>query len=447
MSTITLPNNWAPRPDQLNLWGYLECGGTRAVEIAHRRYGKDDIGLHFAATAAMERIGNYWHMLPMYAQARKAIWDAVNPRTGKRRIKEAFPDAICAKTRDTDMFIQFINGSTWQLVGSDNYNAYVGSPPIGITLSEWALADPMCWPYIMPILEENGGWALFITTSRGNNHAKTTFDYAKTADGWFAELTPATKTPVYSQGALDRIKAEMIGMHGEELGEALFNQEYLCSFEGAVPGAYYSKQMNKAREEGRIGVVPHQSALEVYTAWDLGIDDSMSIWFIQVVGKQFHVIDYYEHTGYGLEHYAKALKQEHRAAYRYATHYMPHDAEAREMTNSEIAKSVKEVAQELGIKPIFVVSRVKNIDILTKVHIPAVRNLIPRMRFDEKRCARGISALEGYRAEYDEEKKKLGNRPLHDWCAHGADAMRTFAVGHVPAGIVSGGPLAGLDLS
>jgi hypothetical protein len=164
----------------------------------------------------------------------------------------------------------------------------------------------------------------------------------------------------------------------------------------------------------------------------------MTIWFVQHVGMQHAVIDYYENTGFGLEHYAKALRGklpgcEHRQEYLYGNHHMPHDAEQREMTNSEIALSRKEVAENLGIKPIVVVSRVRNIDTLIQVHIPAVRNIIGACWFDDQKCSKGISALEGYCAEYDEAKKKLGNRPLHNWCSHGADGFRTFGVGYSPA--------------
>jgi len=89
---VELPHNgWEPRDDQIALWDYLENGGKRAVEVAHRRWGKDDIALHFTATASQERVGNYWHMLPQFNQCRKAIWEAVNPRTGMKRIDEAFP--------------------------------------------------------------------------------------------------------------------------------------------------------------------------------------------------------------------------------------------------------------------------------------------------------------------------------------------------------------------
>jgi len=412
------------------IWSYLENGGVRGVQVAHRRWGKDDVGLHFTATQAVRFPGNYWHMLPEYAHARKVIWNAVNPRTGKRRIDEAFPLEIRTKTHEQEMLIEFKGGSIWQLVGSDNYNSFVGSPPRGIVMSEWSLANPLAWAYLSPILEENGGWVLFIYTSRGNNHGKTMYLHAKATPGWFASLLTADQTPVFSQAQLDGIKQEYVGLFGADMGEMLFNQEYLCSFEGAVYGAYYVKEMAQARREGRITEVPHQTGFEVDTWWDLGVDDSMTIWFIQRIGKAIHVIDYYEASGYGLAHYAKVLKEK---GYLYGNHLMPHDAEAREMSGpGEIAKSRKVVAESLGIKPIQVVPRARNMDAIMQVHIPAVRNLIPLCWFDEKKCAMGISALESYRAKYDEEKKVLDGHPEHGWASHGSDAFRTGAVGYKP---------------
>ena len=110
MALIRLPNNWRPRPYQMPAWRYLESGGKHAELVWHRRSGKDEIALHRTACAAFERVAGYWHMLPEYAQARKAIWDAVNPHTGKRRIDEAFPHELRDSTRDQEMAIRFKNG-------------------------------------------------------------------------------------------------------------------------------------------------------------------------------------------------------------------------------------------------------------------------------------------------------------------------------------------------
>lgn len=275
------------------------------------------------------------------------------------------------------------------------------------------------------ILEENGGWAAFISTSRGNNHFKQMVDFARVTPGWHCEILTAKDTPVFSDQRLTEIRAELIGAFGAEMGGAMYEQEYMCSFDGLVMGSYYSKQMIAARNEGRITRVPYESGHEVFTFWDLGVDDSTTIWFIQPVGKEYRVIDYYESSGMGLAHYAKVLKERN---YVYGDHYMPHDAAVRELSAGEHASSRVEVAEDLGIRPVIVVERARNKDAVM-AGIESVRNLLGMCWFDEVRCAKGISALEGYKADYDDEKKVLRNTPLHDWCSHGADAFRTFAVG------------------
>lgn len=417
--------------EELKKYKEIRTPGARGVCVAHRRWGKDDVALHFTACASHLRVGNYWHMLPKYEQCRKAIWDAINPRTGKKRIDEVFPESIRRKTNQQEMKIELNCGSIWQLVGSDNYNSYVGSPPIGVVFSEWSLANPLAWSLgIRPIIEENGGWVLWIYTPRGDNHGKSMIEFAESEQSWFAQRIDASQTNVFTQEQMERVLREMAAeIQDADEAKAIWMQEYYCSFAGAVRGSYYSKQMAAAQEEGRITRVPWQPSQEVFTFWDLGVDDSMTIWFIQPVGKAYHVIDYYENTGYGLEHYAKVLSEK---KYKYGGHYFPHDAEAREMTSSEVARSRREVADDLGIRPIEVVSRVKNVDVLVNVHIPAVRNILPSCWFDRDKCATGINALKSYHAEYDEDRKKPGNRPEHDWASHGADAFRTFAVGYAP---------------
>ena len=422
---IDIPCGWVPRPDQRTLWDYLEWGGKRAVMVAHRRWGKDDVALHFTATQMIERPGNYWHMLPQYNQARKVIWDAINPKTGKRRIDEAFPREIRRKIHEQEMFIEFANGATWQLVGSDHYDSLVGSSPVGIVFSEYAVADPMAWAYLRPILAANDGWALFIYTPRGANHGKSLYDFARTEPGWFATLLPADRTPVFTPDRLDQERRELLAEFGETEGEMLFLQEYYCSFEGMVRGAYYAKQLRTARADGRIISVPFAAGHEVYTFWDLGMDDSTSIWFMQAIGRELRFIDYYEAQGEGLAHYARVLKER---PYVYGDHYMPHDADVRELGTGT---SRKATAENLGIRPVIVVQRARDTQAVLS-GIEAARNIMSRCWFDERKCARGLSALEGYQAEYDETNKKLADHPLHNWCSHGADAFRTCASGFLP---------------
>lgn len=415
---ITLPNSWRPRSYQRPLWDYLERGGRRAFVVAHRRWGKDDVCLHWAAVSSMQRVGNVWHMLPQASQARKAVWEAVNPHTGKRRIDEAFPVPLRATTRENEMAIRFRNGSTWQLVGSDNYNSLVGSPPVGIVFSEFALADPAAWAYLRPILAENDGWAVFITTPRGRNHAATFYEAALRDSSWFAQLSPATETGVFTPDQLATERAELEREFGPDEGEQRFRQEYLCSFAAGVVGAYYGHAMEAAERDGRIAGVPWLPHLPVHTGWDLGRRDTTAIWYFQLVGHEVHFIDYTENSGVDITWYAKELD---RKPYKYGTHCLPHDAESEHLVAD---KTIAGSLAVLGHRKQVIVPRTPDIN----QAINAARMVLPRCRFDKAKCERGIAALQNYRRGWDEKRRSFSDRPLHDWASNGADGFRAAAL-------------------
>ena len=222
MSNVIIPNNWNPRLYQRPLWKYLSSGGTRAVAVWHRRSGKDSLAINWTSKAVMQRVGVYWHMLPLNTQARKVIWDGID-KQGRRLIYQAFPPEIIKAVNSQEMKIEFINGSIWQCVGSDNYNALVGGNPVGVVFSEYSIADPAAWDFIRPILAENGGWALFIYTPRGHNHGYTLYNQAKQA-GWFTELLTVEQTGAVPLSAVD--DERKAGM-----SEAMIQQEFYCSFE------------------------------------------------------------------------------------------------------------------------------------------------------------------------------------------------------------------------
>ncbi len=201
----------------------------RAIAIWHRRAGKDEIVLNATRENVFKRPGSYWHCFPVYKQARKAIWNGVNAHTGKRRIFEAFPPSIIRRMLDDEMFIEFTNGATWQLLGSDNYDSHVGAGAVQITYSEWALCNPAAWAYHSPMIRETNGKAAFITTPRGNNHAKSMFDKAQTQPHlWFSELLSIRDTHALTSEQLDEALEEYIDLYGLDLGRATFEQEYEC---------------------------------------------------------------------------------------------------------------------------------------------------------------------------------------------------------------------------
>ncbi len=403
-------------------WSYLERGGRRACLIWHRRSGKDDVALNWAAVAAHERVGEYWHLLPEASQARKAIWDAVSPHTGRRRVDQAFPREIREGTRENDMSIRFKSGSLWRVVGSDNYESLLGSTPAGVVFSEWALADPQAWAFLRPILMENNGWAIFITTPRGTNHAKKTLDLARHDPAWFAQVLNVDDTGVFTPEQLASELKEYQHDYGEEEGKALFDQEYKCSFESALIGSFYGPYLSRMAKDGRITRIPIDRTLLVHTAWDLGVTDSTAIWFIQKAGQEYRLIDYHEGAGVGLDEYARVL-EEKRAKHRwvYGNHYFPHDMTVRELGNK--GKSREDTMKELGFRPTIVAQH----NVMDGIN--AVRKLLDVAWIDEDRCERGLNALRNYRREWDDRLKMFRSAALHDWSSHGSDALRTFASG------------------
>jgi hypothetical protein len=425
-------------------WSYLEGGGRHAELIWHRRAGKDEVAMQHTVCAALQRPGNYWHMLPQANQVRKAIWTAVNPHTGRRRVDEIFPRAIRKTTREQDMQLELVNGSTWQALGSDNYQGAIGSSPCGIVYSEWAQADPASRGYLRPILAENDGWQIYITTPRGSNHAKRTFETAKRDPSAFAELLTAEQTGVFTPESLATELQACIDDYGEDFGRALYEQEYFCSFAAAVVGSYYGAEISKMEREGRICLVPHDRGQPVYTAWDLGFTDDTAIWWYQISGNRVRVIDYHYQSGVGLSHYAGQIigreveitisthrvsvelgddipEAAHRKAYRYERHYLPHDAKAKHLDSAG-----KSAQDQLSAAIPGVVQIVPKESVETGIQ--AVRTMLPHTSIDAERCADGVEAVRQYQREWDDERKVFSQRPLHNWCSHPADALRTLAM-------------------
>ena len=427
MSEIILPYNWEPRTYQLPTWNYMEgCQeGKRAVCVWHRRSGKDVTAINVVSTKSQERVGLYWHLLPTYKQGRAIVWNGFT-RDGRKFLDHFHPDLV-KDVNTTEMRVTFTNGSQYQVVGTDKIDSLVGTNPIGCIFSEYSLHDPGAWDLLRPILLENGGWALFIYTARGRNHGHTLVEMAKRNPRWHCEVLVAgdngTKrpdgSPIFSDAQIEEERAT--GMD-----EALIQQEYFCSFDAPFVGSYYGSQMLAAEKAGRIMEdIPYDPRLPVETWWDLGIDDSTCIWFVQKYGMEYRIIDYYENSGEGLPHYAKVLSGQiedgdHRSAYYYGSHMGPHDIEVRELGSG---KSRREVARDLGIK--FTVGKMHEV----ADGIEAVRMMLPMCYFSMRRCQRGIEAMRQYRKVYDENNKVFRNTPLHDWTSHAADAFRTGAMG------------------
>ena len=390
-------------------WSSLEK--RRLIEIAHRRWGKDEIALNVTRDLALKRPASYWHALPEYAQARKAIWAAVNPHTGQRRIDEVFPHTIRESTNEQEMFIKLKNGSTWQIVGSDRYNALVGAGVAGVVFSEWALCNPSAWGYIRPMVEQNNGWASFITTPRGNNHAKSMLDMARKSPNWFAEVSDIHATGALSQDQLDEALQEYQAIYGLDFGRALFEQEYLCSFEGAMVGAYFGAEMSKAEREGRVTGVEVDPKYPVHTAWDLGKATNNPIWCFQVIKQQLRIVDFYLPESDDLEEWCAWLNAK---GYN-GNDYVPHDILVTEWGSK---RTRIETLRQLGRKP----KRIVKVSVADGLQ--AGRVAINSAVFDADRCSHGIDGLKAYRREWDDERKTFRETAYKDWAEHIGSAWR-----------------------
>lgn len=413
--SIQLPYNFNPRDYQLPLLNSLDSGCKRAVIVWHRRSGKDKTLVNFVGKKTHERIGAYHYYFPTSVMGRKILWDGMD-KSGFKFMNH-FPKELIAKKNEQEMKIQFKNGSQFQIIGTDKLEL-VGTNPIGCVFSEYSLQNPKAWEYVRPILAENGGWAIFNMTPRGHNHGYTIYKMASANPAWFCQLLTVKDTKAISLEAIQEDR-------NSGMSDAMVEQEYYCSFELGVEGAYYSKEMSKAVKEGRLTLVPIDDTVPVWTFWDLGISDSMSIWFAQFVGREIHLVDYYEANNYGFKHYAEMLKNK---GYFYGGHFAPHDINAREMSVvDENGRAMRRIdsAAALGIK----FERVPN-SVRLEDGIEQVRGLLGQCWFDSKKCEFATNCLENYHKSYDEKRKIFSDKPEHDWSSHCADAFRTLAVAY-----------------
>ena len=376
-----------------------------AVLVAHRRFGKtvaavNDL-IRDALTIDLPNV-RVAYIAPYLSQSKAVAWDYALEYTR---------DIPQIKVNHSELRIDFPNGARFRLFGADNYNAMRGLYFDAVVLDEMADFPASAWPTVIrPAIVDRKGRATIIGTPKGKNEFWEMYDYAKSHPEWWCRMFKASETDILDADELEEAKRTM--------GEDRYEQEFECSFEAAIQGAYYAQEMKTATTTGRVTNVPYDPAVGVTTAWDLGIGDSTAIFFAQYVGQEIRIIDYYESSGVGLDHYAKVLSAK---GYHYVEHILPHDVQVKELGTG---KSRIETLDALGISDITIAPKLAVDD-----GIQAARSMIARCWFDEEDCARGIEALRQYRREFDERLKTWRGRPLHDWTSHGADAFRYLAVG------------------
>ncbi len=410
---IRLPHKFTPRHYQVDSnRAFFIDKILFSIEVLHRRAGKTKNALNFILGAAAQRVGNYYHTFPELTQARRAVWNGID-KEGKRYLDHIPRQFIKGNVNNSDMRINLINGSAIQLAGADRYDALMGGNPAGIVFDEYSLQNPFAWHYLSPILTENGGWGKFIYTPRGANHG---YDlYTRNIDNpkWFVQKLDITQTKNHDGSPI--ITAEQINERRREgMPEELIQQEFYCSFDAALAGSYYSKEITKAYADNRVRNFPIDPNLPVHTAWDLGRRDPTSIWLFQIVKNEIYIIGYYENVAQSMEFYIQYLGQFGREnKLRWGMHFGPHDIRVTEYSTG---KARIDTAAAMG----FYFTVVKKLPIMDG--IDAAKRLFPRMVFHKDNCLLGMNSLKQYHRNDKGE-------PVHDFSSHPADALRTLAVG------------------
>jgi hypothetical protein len=392
---------YKPREQQLAIHELMDSKRFGVV-VAHRRMGKTVSAInHLIKDAVLNQkeAPRYAYIAPTYGQAKRVAWDYL--------VKYAEP--LGGTSNISELRVDFW-GRRIQLFGSDNPETLRGQYFDGVILDEIGDQNPKIWTDIVrPALADRKGWCLFIGTPKGHNHFKELRDRAEKEDGWGLLEFKASETGVVDDTELKAAKNEM--------GEDKYRQEFECSFDAAVEGSYYGQILNELEDKKHMQEIPREELSRTFTAWDLGMGDSTSIWVAQLVGTEVRLIDYYENHGVGLDHYVKWIKDND---YLKAEHILPHDVRVRELGTG---KSRMEMLEESGLE-VKIAPRMGLDD-----GIQAVRRLLPRCWFNVPKVQTGLNCLRNYRRDYDEKRKIFYERPLHDWSSHGSDSFRYLALG------------------
>jgi phage terminase large subunit len=443
IKNIDLPHIYEARDYQSDFWDAWYSEGAHEgknydifVLNWHRRAGKDMTCWNAAIEYCAEEPMTCKYAFPTGDMARDNLWEAYT--NDGLRFTDFFPEDLRVKQHKGDdglnsslKSIEYLTGGSIRVISAHKPGRLRGGNSKLFVLSELQAMDPSVIDIIEPILEANHGRLLVNLTANGDSAAKGLLEAWKQDSRVYVSILTADDTPVFTKETLTRIRERTIkrfearGQSVEE-ANAFVDQEYYCKWDSPVVGSYFGSGMRRAQGQGRITVVPYEEKLRVHTFWDLGVDDSMSIWFVQFFNQEVRLIDYFEASGEGFKYYAKVLNGqhegfEHMGDYLYGKHYAPHDIMVRNMGKD--AKTRQDVAKSVGIK-FEVVKRVS----AKEDGIEAIRSILSRCWWDAKKCKRGINALKGYKKEWNEKLMVYKDSPVHDWTSHGTDAFQTLAL-------------------
>jgi hypothetical protein len=381
-----------------------------AVLVAHRRCGKTVACINELIVKALlenKKEAQYAYIAPYYAQSKSIAWQYL--------LK--FSEPFRTNQNQSELWIELFNKSRIRLFGADNPDALRGLYLDGVILDEYADMKPSVWGSVLrPLLSDRLGWAVFIGTPKGHNAFYDVFSNAEKQENWFVRVLRASQTKLIAD-------AELKDAFGSMTPDQ-YLQEFECSFEAAIVGAYFGKEMRNLTDESRITNVEYDPMFPCHTAWDLGYSDDTAIFWFQAVHGEIRVLDYHSSNGENIDYYTNLIKSKQlEYGYKYGTHWLPHDARAKTLSSG--GKSViEQIATKIPIETLKIVPNLSLQD-----GIQASRMALQKAWFDTK-CQEGIECLRQYQREYDEDKKVFRDKPRHDWTSHGADAWRYLSIAY-----------------
>ena len=376
--------------------------------VAHRRAGKTVACVNEIITRAIyskKKRPRYAYIAPLRTQAEKIAWEYLKEYTrGLEKKKPSETDlTVIMKHNDAEICI----------FGADNPDAFRGQYFDGVILDEYGDMHPSVWgKNLLPTLADRRGWAVFIGTPKGKNHFWKIFnDAAAKSEDWFRYILKASESGILSDDELALQRSEMT--------EDEYNQEYECSFDAAIYGAYYATLL--AKHENQVSsLVEYEPDFPVDVWTDLGYTDSSAFWFAQTKPDGLAIIDHYEENTKPLEHYFSMLRAK---SYKYGTIWLPHDARQKtlqtgrstleQFLDQELPQFYEDQSMLIRVSP----------NLSVQSGIDAARFMIPKLWFNP-RCRPGIDALIAYHRAYNEKTKSYSDQPAHDWASHSADAFR-----------------------
>jgi phage terminase large subunit len=399
-------------PYQPRTWAEtLHAAITRwFVLVLHRRAGKTTAVLnHLQRDCIRIPESQFAYIGPTYKQSKRVAWDIA------KKMSRDIPGILY---NESELTIRYPNGSKLILVGSDNPDSLRGLALWGVGFDEYSQQPSNIFSEIISkCLADHLGYAIFFGTPKGKNEFHRIYQAGLKDPAWtvvFRTIDDSLKdeTGETIQNLRQALEDDRRLVAQGLMTEDEFNQEWYCSFEAAIKGAYYASQLLAARAAKRIKAVSYDPALKVHTVWDLGIGQHLGIGFYQRIGQEIHMIDYWE--GQNKEGIPSAIKALQNKPYVYGKHFLPHDAQGTEQATEQTRLAT---AQKLWPSATWeLIPKLSADDRINKGKL-----MFARLWIDETNCQTFLDYIAQYRQEWDEKRGMFLEKPYHDFTSHAAD--------------------------